>query len=144
MKTSCKVWNIKVHRVSSYCLSKEKSTQSHENESFLKGIFSCFKVTSKWYISIYLCPSTCCVRRPGKTWTSPPSNPADSCGEDCAQHCEGKNSQLIFSSNFKIILHRCRSTDPVFTQWPCKEGQTPFTKKIIKKVNQRFSMILNL
>ncbi len=39
-----------------------KMTPSHENESFLKRIFSCFKVTSTWNISILMPAHLLCAQ----------------------------------------------------------------------------------
>ncbi len=130
---------------------KKESTPSHENESFLKRIFSCFKVTSTWNISIFM-PAHLLRAQTRENLNLPSLKHSWFLWRRrCALHCEGKsvrvqlwkNSQLIFSSNFKIILHRCRSTDPVFTKWTCEEGQTPFTKNK-KKEKQQCSTILKL
>ncbi len=40
---------------------KKESTIGHENESFLKQIFSCFKVLLKWNISIFILAHLLCA-----------------------------------------------------------------------------------
>ncbi len=55
MKTSWKVLNLKVHRVYSYCLSKERVDSESLNESFLKRIPSRFMLMSTWNIGCVTC-----------------------------------------------------------------------------------------
>ncbi len=95
MKTSCKVLNLKCTVYKVIVFQKKESTPSHENESFLKRIFSCFKVTSTWNISILMpahllraqtqenlnLPSL--KHRSGFLWR-----------RRCALHCEGKSVRV--------------------------------------------------
>ncbi len=144
MKTSCKVWNIKVHHVSSYCLSKEKV----DSESWKRVVFKRNLAVSRWLQSetlAYIFMPVHLLR--AQTWENlniPSLKPSWFLWRRLCSALWGEKLPTHFSSNFKIILHRCRSTDPVFTQWPCKEGQTLFTNFFIKKLKQRFSMILNM
>ncbi len=132
-----------------FVFQKKESTQSHENESFLKRIFSCFKVTSKWNISIFM-PAHLLREQTWENLNLPSLKHSWFLWRRrCALHCEGTSVRVCrkTTNSFsppKPAYMAAEAPAQCLQSERARRVKHPLQMLFIKKVKQRCSMIFTL